>query len=86
MANNIDPDQTAPFNTAPDLGLPCLLRQYMSQHLEFYGNFYFLCINPLALRMARALWNFGRSECNGVKTEIMAYLGVWIRVNNIVLF
>ena len=25
------------------------------------------CFNPIALRMAKTLWSFGRSECNRVK-------------------
>ena len=26
-------------------------------------------LNPIALRMAKALWSFGRSECNMVKAD-----------------
>ena len=28
-----------------------------------------LCFNPIALRMAKTLWSFGRSECSMVKGQ-----------------
>ena len=30
-------------------------------------------INPIALRMAKTLWSFGRSECNRVKVVICVH-------------
>ena len=40
-------------------------------------------LNPFALRMAKTLWSFGRSECNRVKSydSIVIYYTGMIRLD-----
>ena len=49
--------------TGPELLSDTYLRLFLTQ-LQQDGE---LTLNPIALRKAKIVWNFGLSECNGVK-------------------
>ena len=40
-------------------------------HLLFYSEIKNKFFNPIALRMAKTIWSFGRSECNRIKKKSM---------------
>ena len=50
------------------------MRIIFKARIVYALDFFYVIFNPIALRTAKTLWSFGRSECNKVKHVILTKL------------
>ena len=57
---------------------------HFGKMMEKHGNV-LIYLNPIALRMAKTLLSFGRSECNRVKLTLVQRFSLTLLMYNIVI-